>query len=210
MIIHIEHADRDRFGHELDAYYRLRKRIFCNELNWVPDTGNEFEKDHLDDLFHVVILDIEEESGAVVGGVRLMPTTGPTLMHSVWSDMLPGPDAYRGPDIWEATRFCVDEAFNATRKRNFVNRTTLALSLAVLEFCDANDVSQVIGVCEKKFFDMQRVYGTNASIISSKIDENGVEIGCGLWETGTRARASLAWARPFLGERRPPRLAQVA
>jgi acyl homoserine lactone synthase len=210
VIIHVEPRDRHRFGRELTEYYRLRKRVFCDQLNWVPAGSDGLEKDHLDALDNVVILSLDPETGSVAGGVRLMPTTGPTLMHSVWADMLPKPDAYRSPGIWEATRFCVDDSSGRSRKRSFVNRATLALSLAVLEFCDANGISRVIGVCEKKFFDMQRVYGTSADIISSKVDQNGTEIGCGLWDTGTQARASLQWARIFLGEPKAPVLPKVA
>ncbi|GIL03032.1 MAG: hypothetical protein BroJett030_29310 [Alphaproteobacteria bacterium] len=210
MIIHIEPGNRHLFSRELDAYHRLRKRVFCDQLSWVPAGPDGVERDHLDAQYNVVILSVDEAQGTVAGGVRLMPTTGPTLMHTVWADMLPRADAFRASDIWEATRFCVDECSNTSRKHSFVNRTTLALSLAVLEFCDANDIRQVIGVCERKFFDMQRAYGTHASIISHKVDDNGTEIGCGLWETGQQARASLAWARPFMGSPKPPVLARVA
>ena len=48
----------------------------------------------------------------LAAGVRLMPTTGPTLLHSVWPDLLPDPEDFRAPTIWEATRFCVDEKTN--------------------------------------------------------------------------------------------------
>jgi len=210
MIVYIEPAQRQANRYWLDEYFKLRKRVFCDALNWVPAGADGRERDAFDEMFHVVILKVDETEGTVAGGVRLMPTTGPTLMHSVWGDMLPSPDAYRSPDIWEATRFCVDDRSNATRKRSFVNRATLALSLAVLEFCDANGIDRVIGVCERKFFDMQRAYGTNAEIVSTKVDCNGTEISCGLWATDDRARAGIGWARAFLGEAQPAQLAKVA
>lgn len=210
MILYVEPKDRHAHRAALLDYYRLRKKVFCDTLGWVPPSPGGIEKDAMDDLYNIVILDVDEATGKVNGGVRLMPTVGPTLMHSVWRDMLPTPNSFRSANIWEATRFCVDDTSNHSRKRSFVNRATLALSLAVLEFCDANGISQVIGVCERKIFDMQRVYGTDARILSTRVDENGTEISCALWDTGPEARAGLVWAKAFLGGSEPAQLPKVA
>ncbi|MEZ5791313.1 MAG: acyl-homoserine-lactone synthase [Nitratireductor sp.] len=210
MIEYIEMHERNQKANLLEQFYRLRKHVFCDTLGWVQANGDGLEMDEFDDRFNVVIVNVDEQTGTVDGGVRLMPTTGPTLLHKVWPDMLPDPEEFRSSDIWEATRFCVGNLSSTTRKRNFVNRATLALSLSVLEFCSANGISKVVGVCEKKFFDMQRVYGTRAEIISSKIDENGVAISCGLWQTGKQARSQIAWAKPFLGGVEPVLLKKAA
>ncbi|MCB1694276.1 MAG: GNAT family N-acetyltransferase [Pseudomonadales bacterium] len=210
MIVYVDRQNRHAYSQEMLQYHRLRKKVFCDTLGWVPASEDGTERDAFDDLYHVVILHLDDATGEVGGGVRLMPTLGPTLMHTVWSDLLPEPERYRSPNIWEATRFCVDETSNSSRKRSFVNRATLALSLAVLEFCDSNGIDQVIGVCERKIFDMQRVYGTDAEILSTKVDENGTEISCGVWDTGPQARAGLAWAKAFMGEASPAQLPKVA
>ena len=210
MIVYVDETNRHAYRREMLEYHKLRKKVFCDTLGWVPPSDGGIERDVFDDHYNVVIVNIDETSGKVSGGVRLMPTLGPTLMHSVWGDMLPEPKAYRSANIWEATRFCVDDSANRSRKNSFVNRATLALSLAVLEFCDANDIDQVIGVCERKFFDMQRAYGTEATILATKTDENGTEIGCGIWETGPQARAGLAWAKVFMGGAEPVQLPKVA
>lgn len=194
----------------LNAYYRLRKRVFCDELGWVATSPDGTEKDAFDELYNVIILNIDEATGAVSGGVRLMPTTAPTLLHTVWADMLPDPEAFRLPDIWEATRFCVDARFGGSRKKSLANRATLALSLAVLEFCATNGISRVVGVCETKIFDMQRAYGSQPEIVSTRVDGNGTRIGCAVWSTAPEARARLGWARAFMGGTEPVRLPRVA
>lgn len=210
MIVYVDGNNRHLYRQAMLEYHRLRKKVFCDTLGWVPAQADGTESDEFDELYNVVILNIDETTGKVSGGVRLMPTLGPTLMHSVWHDMMPDPERYRAASIWEATRFCVDDTSNRSRKHSFVNRATLALSLAVLEFCDANGIDRVIGVCERKFFDMQSAYGTEATILATKTDENGTEIGCGIWETGPHARAGLAWARVFLGGAEPAQLPKVA
>jgi N-acyl-L-homoserine lactone synthetase len=209
MIRYIEMAGRNECRTELLQYFRLRKQVFCDQLGWVQPKPGGLEHDEYDELYNIYILNIDDQDQVVTGGVRLMPTTGPTLMQNVWADMLPSPDDFRSPNIWEATRFCVDDCSNRTRKGNFVNRATLALSLAVMEFGSANGITHVIGVCERKFFDMSSAYGAHAEIISQRIDENGVEVCCGIWST-VAERSTLSWARGFLGDAEPALVRKVA
>ncbi len=208
MIVYVTPANRAKYRKELDGYFRLRKKIFCNKLKWVPERADEYETDRYDTLFNVYILCIDEHSGQVAGGVRLMPTTGPTLLHSVWSDMLPKPSDFRSPNIWEATRFCVDEDIS-TRKQNLLNRTTLTLSIAVADFGNANGITHVIAVCEHYFFNMSGAYGPKADILSTRIDANGLEISCGMWSTAS-IQTMLTWSRAITGNAEPAIIREVA
>lgn len=209
MILYILPGQRVKFRNEIDQFFKLRKKVFCDQYGWVEPRPDGREVDRYDSLYNVYILYLDPDTGVVAGGARLMPTMGDTLMHSVWSDMLPKPDAYRAKDIWEVTRFCVDDSSDSSRKGNFVNRATLALSLAVMDFGSANNINQVIGVCEKKFFDMSGAYGAHAEIISTRIDENGTEISCGLWATNNE-KGTLGWARGFIGGVEPALIKDVA
>lgn len=208
MIRYITPEKRHRHRAELKQYFALRKRVFCDKLGWVETDGKPIETDRFDGLFNIYLLCIDPPTGAVSGGVRLMPTTGPTLLHSVWADMLPEGAQLRSPHIWEATRFCVDEAMT-TRKSNLLNRATLALSIAVADFGNANGISHVVAVCERYFFDMAGVYGPQAEIISSRLDDNGLEIGCGVWSTAA-IRDKLTWSRVLTGNVEPAIVRKVA
>ena len=208
MLHYVLPGQRAQYSDLIEAYFRLRKRIFCDKLGWVEARPDGLEADRFDTMFNVFILCTDPESGELAGGVRLMPTTGPTLLHSVWSHMLPSGDEFRSPSIWEATRFCVDEEISS-RKRNLLNRTTLSLSIGVADFAQANGISHVIAICERYFFDMAAVYGNQAEIVSTEVDGNGLEISCGLWSTGKIA-ATLEWGRMMTGNREPAILKQVA
>ena len=133
MILYVEMSDRNSHRHLIEQYFRLRKRVFCDELKWVDPVSEDMEYDDFDFMYNIYILHVDDCTGEVTGGVRLMPTTGPTLMHTVWADMLPDRDDFRSPAIWEATRFCAD-ALASSRKSNLANRITLALTLAVIDF----------------------------------------------------------------------------
>ena len=58
------------------------------------------------------------EGRRVRGSLRLMPTTGPTVLSEVFSDTMPDAVMLSAPSIWECTRFCVDELVVGTRQRD--------------------------------------------------------------------------------------------
>lgn len=208
MIIYVSPNLRHKYKNELNQYFKLRKKVFCDKLNWVDPKPDGLETDRFDSLFNVYILCIDSNTGLVAGGVRLMPSTGPTLLHTVWADMLPTDNDYRSSTLWEATRFCVDETISS-RKSNLLNRTTLALSMAVADFGNANGISHVVGVCEHYFFNMSGAYGPKAEIISTKTDENGLKISCGIWSTSA-IQSTLTWSRAITGDVAPAIIKQVA
>jgi len=208
MIVYITPAERHKFRRELNAFFKLRKRVFCDTLGWVEASPDGREVDRFDAMFNVYILCLDDKTGEVAGGVRLMPTTGETLLHTVWSDMLPAGNDMRSRNIWEATRFCVDEEISS-RKANLLNRATLMLSMAVADFGNANSISHVVAVCEHYFFSMAGAYGPQAEILSTKIDENGLEISCGMWSTAS-IQSMLTWSRALTGNAEPAIIQQVA
>lgn len=208
MITYIEPSDRLRHTVDIQQYFSLRKKIFCDRLHWVESKPFDLEFDEFDEIYNIYILNIDDDTGKVTGGVRLMPTTGPTLMHTVWADMLPDRDDFRSPNIWEATRFCVDDNVSS-RKANLANRITLALSASIIDFAHANGISHIIAVCESRFFDMTNVYYGNAEIIDRRVDANGTDICCGLWSAGAD-RDRIAWAKQFIGGADPVILKKVA
>lgn len=203
MIVFISTFNRIKYQKYLDEYYIIRKKIFCDELKWVLSNSDHYEKDKLDESYNVTILYVDSETDCVMGGVRLVPSLGNTLIHSVWNDMLPEPDDFRSPEIWEATRYCVNDSDVIGRKNKLVNRVSLALMFAILDFANNNGISSIIAVCEKKIVNMISVFTPSLEIISEKVDENNCEICCTLWSTGPEIREAIKWARPFVGGTEP-------
>lgn len=208
MITYILPSERKKHSERLNAYFRLRKRVFCDKLRWVQATGEDIERDQFDDLDNVYILYSDPATGKVAGGVRLMPTMGPTLLHSVWADLVPPGTNLKSPCTWEATRFCVDEEASS-RKANLLNRATLCLSMSVADFGHANGIRQVVAVCEDYFFTMAGAYGPKPEVISSKVDENGLKISCGIWQTEA-IQSLLSWSRALTGNCEPALLERQA
>jgi acyl-homoserine lactone synthase len=106
-MIHLVTADnRHLFHDEMEQAYRLRHRVFVEEMKWTdlekPD-GREI--DQFDDEHAVHMLYIEE--GKVLGYQRMLPSMRPHLLSDVLPQLCEG-DRPVGEHIWEWTRYCVE------------------------------------------------------------------------------------------------------
>jgi N-acyl-L-homoserine lactone synthetase len=92
--------------------------------------------------------------------------------------MLPDAARFHSSDVWEVTRFCIDESVSSC-KNSLVNKATLALSLAISEYAHVKNIREVVAISQRYLFSMSSVLGPKAEIISSKIESDGTEILCG-------------------------------
>ncbi|KLK93872.1 autoinducer synthase [Microvirga vignae] len=93
---------------EMEQAYRLRHRIFVDEMKWTdlakPD-GREIDQFDNEHAVHMLCV----ADGKVLGYQRMLPSTRPHLL----SDILPQlceDERPVGAHIWEWTRYCVDPA----------------------------------------------------------------------------------------------------
>ena len=93
----------------LQQFFQVRKRVFFDRLNWSVPVVGDIERDAYDDAAPTYLLWVNAQRTVVYGGLRLMPTTGPTLVHDVFfATHGRNPDLI-APDLWEGTRMCLDE-----------------------------------------------------------------------------------------------------
>ncbi|MET4126955.1 N-acyl-L-homoserine lactone synthetase [Roseovarius sp. MBR-38] len=135
MIIVLDALNRHRFGDVEKEMYRLRARVFHDRLGWDVTVRDGLEKDEFDalDPAHVIALD---DDGNVVGCMRLLQTTGPHMLADVFSGLLDGEPPLRSPQIWEATRFCVDteRLSRGGRARNSISYVTSEVMVGAFEY----------------------------------------------------------------------------
>lgn len=118
MIVVVEQINARVHANLLDQMFRLRARIFGERLKWDVEIKDGKERDKYDDIGPVYILHTDEEAKTVIGGLRLLPTTGPTVLADFFSDTMPDAAFLSAPTIWECTRFCVDETIAGRRHRD--------------------------------------------------------------------------------------------
>jgi len=109
MIAVIEQHNQHEYKHLVEEMFRLRARVFRDRLKWDVRATNGMERDRFDDEGPVYLIHTDPNAERVIGSLRLLPTTGPTLLAEIFRDTLPDAAGLTAPSIWECTRFCVDE-----------------------------------------------------------------------------------------------------
>lgn len=108
MIIQVQQHNADKFRELLDQMFEMRARVFRDSLGWPVEVVNGKEKDRFDDEWPLYLICALADGATAVGSIRLLPTTGPTLMAECFSDTVPDISKMSAPTIWEATRLCVE------------------------------------------------------------------------------------------------------
>ena len=71
----------------LNEMFTARKRLFADRLGWdVTIDENGWETDQYDPL-HPLYLIATDEKGSHVGSLRLLPTTGDTMLRDVFASV---------------------------------------------------------------------------------------------------------------------------
>ncbi|MGY3387502.1 N-acyl-L-homoserine lactone synthetase [Bradyrhizobium sp. USDA 3311] len=88
------------FVGDLAEMHRLRYRVFKQRLDWNVEVS-DMEVDELDALRPVHLLN-RSSSGHIQGCVRLLPSTGPTMLRDTFPILLDGsPAASKRSDLGE-------------------------------------------------------------------------------------------------------------
>jgi N-acyl-L-homoserine lactone synthetase len=121
--------------------FRDRAQQFSKRLKWNVDVDrNGFERDQYDDLNPIYVL-IEDMDGNHSGSMRLLPTTGRTMINEHFATALnDGP--LHDPKTLECTRFCLSPNSNSrTALKLFSGAGRLMQELGATSFVAVFDSS---------------------------------------------------------------------
>ncbi|RQS56184.1 acyl-homoserine-lactone synthase [Burkholderia sp. Bp8986] len=147
--------DEGRLPHELAADLgRYRRHVFVEQLGWALPSANEcFERDQFDRDDTVYVF-ARNACGEVCGCARLLPTTRPYLLKSLFADLIAEDVALpQSAAVWELSRFAAtgnDEG--GPGNAEWAVRPMLA---AVVECAAQRGARQLIGVT---FASMERLF----------------------------------------------------
>jgi acyl homoserine lactone synthase len=129
------------FQDALAALHRFRYRHFIERIGWdVPNVkGMEYDQFDTPGAVYLLWRDLALQ---VRGMVRLLPTTRPYMIESLWPHLAPPGGAPKCDRIWENTRFAVD----ADLERDLREKITGELIAASLEFAIDNGVERYLVV----------------------------------------------------------------
>ena len=129
-MIHVVTPENEHFYRdEMDQAYRLRHKVFVEEMGWKnlakPDGRemDQFDTKHAVNMLYI-------EGGNVLGYQRLLPSTRPYLLSEVMPELC---EVERpvGAHIWEISRHCVAPGHRSGGR--FANPVANALGSALVE-----------------------------------------------------------------------------
>ena len=96
--------ERWQFSRAMMEMHHHRKQIFVDRLGWdLPNRGSWLEVDEFDNEHAVYIMVTSIDGGNHLGSVRLLPTSVPHMLSTLFADLCPG-GAPSGDDVWEISR----------------------------------------------------------------------------------------------------------
>ena len=133
-------SNRHLYDDAMDQSYRLRYRIYIEQLNWRGlvrrDDGREIDQFDTADAVHLLYL----ENDRVLGGTRLYPTTEPHLLSEVFTHFCAIKGVPRQPDIAEWTRLYVAPERREEHKASRVGSIVLS---SMIDYALHEGLSQV-------------------------------------------------------------------
>ena len=115
---------------EIDAMFKLRKRVFHDFLKWDVSVRDEWEIDNYDTANPLYVLSYSDD-GRLRGSLRLLPTLGPNMLDDTFPILLDGEPEIRSASIWESSRFSVDHEADIPIGPNGMSRAAAELGLAM-------------------------------------------------------------------------------
>ncbi|KVX84121.1 acyl-homoserine-lactone synthase [Burkholderia ubonensis] len=146
--------EEGRLPHELAADIgRYRRRVFVEQLGWALPSANEiYERDQFDRDDTVYVF-ARNGNGEMCGCARLLPTTSPYLLNTLFADLLAeGVTPPQSAAVWELSRFAATGEAGSAEAAAWAVRPMLA---AVVECAAQLGARQLIGVT---FASMERLF----------------------------------------------------
>ena len=166
MIVVVQQHNAHDHAHLLDQMFRLRARVFRDRLKWDVNVIDGMERDRFDDLAPVYLIHTDEQGRDVRGSLRLLPTTGPTVLADFFSDTMPDAALLSAPTIWECTRFCIDEDIVGGRHRDQIVASRALISGLGAVALRAG-IESILGNFDERMLRLYRRIGCEVEVLGS-------------------------------------------
>lgn len=134
---------------DLAEMHRIRFRVFKGRLEWDVEIDGDMERDKFDALGAVYILQ-RDSAGRVCGCVRLLPSTGPTMLQDVFPALLAGDPMPNDPAVWETSRFALDIPETCPKGAGGIAVYTYELFAGIVEFSLSHGIREIITVTDAR------------------------------------------------------------
>lgn len=184
------------FAEEIAEMHRLRYRVFKERLQWDVQVSGEMEIDEFDAL-HPVYLIQRANDNHVQGCVRLLPSTGPTMLRESFSVLLDGNSFRAGPTIWESSRFSLDNTSGARDAIHGLAGATYELFAGMIEFGLSRQLTEIVTVTDARMERILRRAGWPLQRIGNARKLGSTQAVAGYLEVSTESLARIRNAGNF-------------
>ncbi|MEM6897772.1 MAG: acyl-homoserine-lactone synthase [Pseudomonadota bacterium] len=177
------------YADQLSAFPKLKRTMhedrawqFKDRLGWdVRVDSRGWEVDEYDALNPLYVI-WERPDGSHGGSMRLLPTTGKTMVNDHFVHLTEGV-RIQSPEVWECTRFCLspDGPANAAA----------ALMLAGGEILQGFGLMSYVGVFDARMVRIYARIGSSPEVLGSQ-GRGRERISVGLWHFDKDAQARVA------------------
>lgn len=209
MLVVVEDSNAHEYRELLNEMFRLRARVFKDRLEWDVKVEDGMERDRYDDEGPVYLIYTDDEQRKVYGSLRLLPTTGPTLLTDFFADTLPDATRLAAPSIWECTRFCLDEKLLDDGNRDEMIFASGILFAGLGEVALQSGIESILGNFDAGMYRLYRRIGCQVDVLGVT-HRYGRAVYLGLfpvsWQILGRVKAKLREAdraAPLIADRRP-------
>jgi acyl-homoserine lactone synthase len=167
--VHVVRRDNLHLYHdEMEQCFRGRYEVCVRERGWSelerPD-GRETDQFDTEAAVHLLAID----GRRVIGGIRLNPTTGPTLLSEVFPFLSSGP-LIRSPNAYDKTRLWV-----AKERRGGPRPSVESYLMAgCVEFGLALGLNSILSICEPWRVARNEKLGWKLRLLGPPHDINGL------------------------------------
>jgi acyl homoserine lactone synthase len=131
--------------------------------------------------------------------VRLLPTTGPTMLREVFPELLDGRSPPESSEIWESSRFAVDLPSDGHSTLGGLARPTVELFAGVIEFGLSRGLIDIVTVTDLRVERLLRRVAWPLRRIGAPKTIGSTEAVAGYLEISTEALASVRLAGELAG-----------
>jgi len=167
MIAVIEQYNAHEYSHLMDQMFQMRARVFHDRLRWNVRVVDGRERDKYDDESPVYVIYTDDRKREVKGSLRLLPTTGPTLLADIFFDTLPAGVHLSAPTIWECTRFCLDDRSLASGPGYQLLLDSTALIAGSFEVAMRAGIETILGNFDSSMLRLYRQLGCEVEVLGS-------------------------------------------
>jgi acyl-homoserine lactone synthase len=159
MRVHVVNANnRALYFDEIEAMHRHRYQVFAIERGWrALENPHRLDMDEFDNANATYLIAIDD-SGAVAGSARLIPSWLPNMLKNLFPEYCEAA-APVGPGVWEWSRHATP---GRTHSPGYNIKTQLLLNIAILEFGLSRGIDTVFGILELELMPWTAELGWNS------------------------------------------------